>query len=65
MAATTAIDFSAVLRPVREAGMGLTSWRSSYVVSCTTGTSGDHLGLGLLPDPPTLLRPLPLLPDEE
>lgn len=45
--------------------MGLTSWRSSYVVSCTTGTTRDHLGLGLLPDPPTLLRPLPLLPDEE
>jgi hypothetical protein len=25
----------------------------------------DHLGLALLPDPPPLLRPTPLLADEE
>jgi hypothetical protein len=25
----------------------------------------DHLGLALLPDDPALLRPTPLLPDEE
>jgi len=27
--------------------------------------AGDHLGLALLPGPPPLLRPTPLLADEE
>jgi len=39
LAATSAIDSSAVLRPLREPSRGLTSRRFSYVVSCTMGTS--------------------------
>lgn len=39
LAATLAIDASAVLRPLREASKGLTSRRASYVVLCTMGTS--------------------------
>jgi hypothetical protein len=39
LAATFAIDASAVLSPLREASKGLTSRRASYVVPCTTGTS--------------------------
>ena len=38
-AATVSIGFSAVLRPVREASIGLTSRSASYVVPCTTGMS--------------------------
>src|SRR5260370_4989784 len=39
LAATSAIGFSTVLRPLREPSRGLTSRRASYVVSCTMGTS--------------------------
>ena len=39
LAAMSAIGISAVSRPFREASMGLTSRRASYVVLCTTGTS--------------------------
>jgi hypothetical protein len=39
LAATFAIDSSAVLRPLREPRRGLTSRRASYVVPCTMGTS--------------------------
>jgi len=39
LAATSAIGFSAVLRPLREPSRGLTSRRASYVVLCTMGTS--------------------------
>jgi len=34
-------------------------------VYTTDEPARDHLGLALPPDPPMLLRPLPLLPDEE
>jgi len=34
-------------------------------VYITDELARDQRGLTLLPDPPTLLRPLPLLPDEE
>jgi hypothetical protein len=37
--ATFAIVFSTVFSPFREASMGLTSRRASYVVLCTTGMS--------------------------
>jgi hypothetical protein len=39
LAATFAIVFSAVFSPFRDASMGLTSRRASYVVLCTTGMS--------------------------
>ena len=39
LAATSAIGFSEVLRPLREPSRGLTSRRASYVVPCTMGTS--------------------------
>jgi len=41
------------------------SARTSAGVYATDDPAGDHLGLALLPDPPPLLRPPPLLPDEE
>jgi hypothetical protein len=34
-------------------------------VYATDEPARDHLGLALLPDPPPLLRPTALLPDEE
>jgi hypothetical protein len=34
-------------------------------VYATDDPTRDHLGLPLLPDPPALLRPPPLLVDEE
>jgi hypothetical protein len=34
-------------------------------VYATDEPACDHLGLPLLADPPTLLRPPPLLPDDE
>ncbi len=39
------------------------SVRTSVGVYTTDELAGDHLGLPLLPDPPTLLRLPPLLPD--
>ena len=39
LAATSVIDPSVVLRPLREPTRGLTSWSASYLVSCTTRTS--------------------------
>jgi len=38
---------------------------TSAGVYATDEPAGDHLGLPLLPDPPTLVRPPPLLPDVE
>jgi hypothetical protein len=39
LAATSAIDISAVSRPLRDASMGLTLRRASYVVLWMIGTS--------------------------
>jgi hypothetical protein len=41
------------------------SARTSAGVYTTDEPAGDQRGLALLPDPPPLLRPLPLLPDGE
>jgi exoribonuclease-2 len=41
------------------------SARTSAGVYATDEPAGDQRGLALLPDPPPLLRPPPLLPDEE
>ena len=41
------------------------SARTSAGVYDTDEPAGDQRGLALLPDPPPLLRPPPLLPDEE
>jgi hypothetical protein len=41
------------------------SARTSAGVYATDEPARDHLGLPLLPDPPTLLRPPPLLIDGE
>ena len=41
------------------------SARTSAGVYATNEPAGDQRGLALLPDPPPLLLPPPLLPDEE
>jgi hypothetical protein len=41
------------------------SVRTSAGVYNTDEPAFDQRGFALLPDPPTLLRPPPLLPDEE
>jgi hypothetical protein len=41
------------------------SVRTSVGVYTTDEPARDQRGLALLPDPPTLLRPPPLLPDGE
>jgi hypothetical protein len=40
------------------------SARTSVVVYATDEPAGDQRGLALLADPPPLIRPPPLLPDE-
>jgi hypothetical protein len=44
--------------------MGVSA-RTSAGVYTKDDPARDHLGLALLPDPPPLLRPTPLLGDEE
>lgn len=61
LTAMSAIESSAVFKPVREASNGLSSRRASYVVSCTTGMScsrarSSDSSLSAIPSPAMRVR---------